>query len=693
MSARASMRVGEGAGDSLRRLHDLAHEIAVSADSLAASAWDPDERTELLGHAEKLRQIAERSLAPERTIAVIGTIKAGKSTLINALVGEEIVPSRVFAMTALPTRVRHRAGLATPSLSLPHAAPLDDLLTSLRSRLQPLKDPRERSEVCGDAEDLASRILGGHWTELPRRAEGACAIREYLVDLSDLSRLSAKLGLPFPFDEYHALERLPLVEVEIESLRGHEGTGTLTLLDAAGPNEHALAAHLKPMLRAHIAQCSAIALVRHYGQQRTAEEAELFELLSAGLAARAVPPDLYVLINRYDQRYWDADSGSEDPRDQIAYELGRQLPSSAMLPRERIFLTSARDAVKAAKILRPRATSEAAAEPPDAHDLKQAGSWELRSGIAEVRANLIQPEYDSIAEKGAVEAIAELASQLKTLDDFCAQRIDAMPARLRGVLDRIEALEADIEFCRTAVATVYDAAEKKRMLADGLLEVAQAKLRARILDRLANQPTVRIKSDDVAAQIRSDLQKYFDETCTELLQHIHRATADAHARVASAAEDAIERTRELATRCGIEIDLTSREIVRFPRLRRGQFNYAPMTNPRNFLANEVLRHSRKALADFAYHPLRKVSEYLSRDLLAGVDNVTQDLNRSLPPVKEVLERKLKNAHAERECLRTHDRDLKQFRSRLTSLLHALSESARNKPKDERFPSPRARSLV
>lgn len=43
-------------------------------------------------------------------LAVVGTMKAGKSTTINAIVGQEILPNRNRPMTSVPTLIRHVPG-------------------------------------------------------------------------------------------------------------------------------------------------------------------------------------------------------------------------------------------------------------------------------------------------------------------------------------------------------------------------------------------------------------------------------------------------------------------------------------------------------------------------------------------------------------------------------------------------------
>ncbi len=46
----------------------------------------------------------------EMVLAIVGTMKAGKSTTINAIVGTEVLPNRNRPMTALPTLIRHTPG-------------------------------------------------------------------------------------------------------------------------------------------------------------------------------------------------------------------------------------------------------------------------------------------------------------------------------------------------------------------------------------------------------------------------------------------------------------------------------------------------------------------------------------------------------------------------------------------------------
>ncbi|HTT80356.1 MAG TPA: dynamin family protein [Stellaceae bacterium] len=58
------------------------------------------------GHSEQVRELGAR-LAEERLqIAVLGQFKRGKSTLLNALLGQKVLPYGVVPLTAIPTFIR-----------------------------------------------------------------------------------------------------------------------------------------------------------------------------------------------------------------------------------------------------------------------------------------------------------------------------------------------------------------------------------------------------------------------------------------------------------------------------------------------------------------------------------------------------------------------------------------------------------
>ena len=57
--------------------------------------------------ASEFRTLAERLDTGRFHLAVLGQFKRGKSTLINALLGEPLLPSSVIPLTAIPTLITH----------------------------------------------------------------------------------------------------------------------------------------------------------------------------------------------------------------------------------------------------------------------------------------------------------------------------------------------------------------------------------------------------------------------------------------------------------------------------------------------------------------------------------------------------------------------------------------------------------
>ncbi|WP_346866499.1 dynamin family protein [Methanocalculus sp. MSAO_Arc2] len=58
-------------------------------------------------YAERLRELQERLAEGRFHLAVLGQVKRGKSTILNALIGEDILPSSVIPLTALPTFIQY----------------------------------------------------------------------------------------------------------------------------------------------------------------------------------------------------------------------------------------------------------------------------------------------------------------------------------------------------------------------------------------------------------------------------------------------------------------------------------------------------------------------------------------------------------------------------------------------------------
>ncbi|WP_368543947.1 clamp-binding protein CrfC [Enterobacter soli] len=242
----------------------------------------------------------------EMVLAIVGTMKAGKSTTINAIVGTEVLPNRNRPMTALPTLIRHTPGQKEPVLHFTHVSPIDALLQQLQQRLCNYDRGKltRRLEIDKDMNALLGRIEKGEAFE--KHHLGAEPIFHCLKSLNDLVRLSLALGVDFPFTEYAAIEHIPVIEVEFVHLAGLDAhLGQLTLLDTPGPNE-AGQPHLQKMLSEQLARASAVLAVMDYTQLKSISDEEVRQAISA--VGKSVP--LYALVNKFDQK--DRNSDDEE---------------------------------------------------------------------------------------------------------------------------------------------------------------------------------------------------------------------------------------------------------------------------------------------------------------------------------------------------------------------------------------------
>ncbi len=95
-------------GTSVQDWGDLSTEISVAADGAPRLLRLADLAQELGVEpvAEEARELAARVAEGRFYVACVGQFKRGKSTLLNALVGHEVVPTGFVPVTAVPTVIR-----------------------------------------------------------------------------------------------------------------------------------------------------------------------------------------------------------------------------------------------------------------------------------------------------------------------------------------------------------------------------------------------------------------------------------------------------------------------------------------------------------------------------------------------------------------------------------------------------------
>ncbi|MGW6978389.1 hypothetical protein ACWGE1_02895 [Streptomyces sp. NPDC054932] len=277
-------------------------------------------------------------------VPLIAPMKAGKSTLLNAIVCQELLPSRGPAMTVLPTRVVPVAHHAVPgpvlTLAPETAARIDGLAAQLRA-------PGRRAAVADAVNRHPQLASAAHAPPAPPgtgdpRGEGTDTVRRALAHLNDLLRL-ALLVLPeeVALREVLAL-RAPEAVVPVPWLASAPEGGRLVLVDTPGPDEELLPGVLNHFVAHEVRHAHEVLVVRDATRRGATAEAGVDRLLAEAAPGTGRAP-AFTVLNRTDLV----------PAEQVAQVTGPAVPADGAA--DRTGRTAARQALAAASVLWPRA--------------------------------------------------------------------------------------------------------------------------------------------------------------------------------------------------------------------------------------------------------------------------------------------------------------------------------------------------
>lgn len=440
----------------------------------------------------------------EVVLAIVGTMKAGKSTTINAIVGKEILPNRNRPMTSLPTLIRHVSGKTTPELKLANLAPLMQLLVQLNKQIKTPEGQRICEELSKDSKKRSMLEIPKSTDWLKEDHHGEQEIYKFLANLNDVVRLANALNVEFPYSAYDEVDELPVIEVEFSHLSNVDTSqGTLTLLDTPGPNE-AGQPHLHAMMRDQLKKASAVLAVLNYEQLESLADEDVRNEINA--IADVASGRLFVLVNKFDQ----CDRNSDDA-EAVRNNVPSMLRSGAVTP-DRVYPGSANHAFLA---------NSARASLSNAGSLPENARWvedflKLAFGQRWKRTDLSDKEsilegandvwLDSMFEqlinevvhsahaKAAALAVDSAASKLvqnaETTHEYLSLRHQGIIGDIENLQIQIHGLLSDVEKITTCHKTVNQ-------------EVDQAK------NSISKETTALLA--DVSRKLNDELDYYFKE--------------------------------------------------------------------------------------------------------------------------------------------------------------------------------------
>jgi len=413
----------------------------------------------------------------EVVLAIVGTMKAGKSTTINAIVGKEILPNRNRPMTSLPTLIRHVSGKTIPELHLANLEPLMQLLAQLNKKIKTPEGQRICEELSKDSKKRSMLEIPKSSDWLKEDHHGEQEIYKFLANLNDVVRLANALNVEFPYGAYDEVDELPVIEVEFSHLSNVDTSqGTLTLLDTPGPNE-AGQTHLHAMMRDQLKKASAVLAVLNYEQLESLADEDVRNEINA--IADVAAGRLFVLVNKFDQ----CDRNSDDA-EAVKNNVPPMLRSGAVTP-DRVYPGSANHAFLAN---RARSSLSHAASLPentgwveDFLKLAFGRAWKkidlndkelILESATEVWQEsmfeqLISEVVHSAHAKAAALAVDSAASKLvqnaEATHEYLSLRHQGIVADIQTLQDQINGLLSDVEKITTCQKTVNHEVEDAKI--------------------------------------------------------------------------------------------------------------------------------------------------------------------------------------------------------------------------------------
>lgn len=282
---------------------------------------------------EKLSILAnerEKTTRLEAVVAIVGTMKAGKSTTINAIVGEDILPNRNNPMTTIPTLIRHVPNRTEPILTFNYQPVLD--LISLIKNTSFNSDALSLDE---ENKSILIKIQNGT-IKLEENYFGKQAIQDALKDINDIFRLAKIVGVNNVNDyikQYTDYINLPVIEIAFTHSPHQITGGVLSLLDTPGPNEAGQDEVLRTCLNEQLKRASITLCVMDYTQLKAEAEEKVRKQIAD--LKEIFDNKLFVVVNKFDQsnkNAMDAQEVKEYAARLISQSLEGEFDESKIFP-------------------------------------------------------------------------------------------------------------------------------------------------------------------------------------------------------------------------------------------------------------------------------------------------------------------------------------------------------------------------
>lgn len=427
----------------------------------------------------------------ELVMAIVAPMKAGKSTIINAIVGQDILPSRASAMTTLPTEILLRSDELQPVLVLDKStlSCMKNTLWSLQQKIQAngLDQAIIKMAKYPHLTELIPKIRDGF--SIQPQIMGLQEIKEALTDLNDIVRVCTVLDPwvdPLSQEDFH----VPCIYAPFWKATDNNQAkllGNLVIVDTPGPNEAGESLRLSVVVADQLRRSSMVLIVLDFTQLNN-KAAEEIKRQVQPIVRLLGKENLYVLVNKVDQRTESDPMTSEKVKQFVLADLGLGESSDA----GRVFEVAARWAFCAANFLselqhhpniqkEEMKTARALAEQVFGIDWeeeledcsleqlqKKAQRLWKKSGFEPFLENAINVLMEGAAPRCIQSALSLSRKRLEELRDDVQLRSSAIAKDEEKLRLEVGALEEDLEHLEVCRKRLKEVDKIRRQLQDNL---------------------------------------------------------------------------------------------------------------------------------------------------------------------------------------------------------------------------------
>lgn len=285
----------------------------------------------------------------ELRMTIVASMKSGKSTIINALIGEDILPVRVNAMTIIPTEVIFKREVQEPILFLSKEI-IDAIMVISKDVRSYLLIESAREEKTNELfendphmNSVVNEMLNDSYTIiLNNEVVGPIQIQSSLLTINDLIRIYLKLVakniIKMNETNFEAFRnQIPRIEVPFSNtIINTDNLGNLVIVDTPGPNEAGMCKQLEEIVTVELRKADIIFVVFNYTTLNTEADAKIMSEIDELRKIRGDNSCLYAIINKVDQRR-EGDMSKDDVKKFISTKYGIEERSSINNNDPRIF--------------------------------------------------------------------------------------------------------------------------------------------------------------------------------------------------------------------------------------------------------------------------------------------------------------------------------------------------------------------